>query len=274
MESFSPVSLKSCSPDSLLDLCFRYVSNNLQTICTIDQFTHDYKLKDGITFPSELCDTFITRYQEAGYELNDQFMNIFKNITSTRLKRVRLRNSSISDKSFQGVIQHKLQKLEMFNCNNITEASLSHLNDFGENLTSLTMGPSVSLLPRNLINDFGSLSYGSKYILRGYILKTPKLKRLTAHHLLVDSSDRKYFSLLLRNLSKLYYLDLSGSTGLGNFGFLQPLQNLSVLILHNAPNLQYGIQIICCLKHLMYVYIYICKYLIFFSIPNSINFII
>jgi hypothetical protein len=36
------------APETLLQLCLKYVVDHLDTICSIDPFTKDYKLRDGL----------------------------------------------------------------------------------------------------------------------------------------------------------------------------------------------------------------------------------
>ena len=78
-----------------------------------------------------------------------------------------------------------------------------------------------------------------KFIDKGYIIKGPRLQRLTLRNLELCLG-ANYFEFLLRPLPQLTHLDLSGANhrdGLGDFDFLLVLQNLQSLVLHDVPGI-------------------------------------
>jgi Zyg-11 family protein len=240
------------APETLLELCLKYVVHHLDTICSVDPFTKDYKLRDGLALPSEICEKILQVYQQSGHIVDDRFVNIFQNPHTTRLKRVHLRNSSITDDGLCALLNHKLIGLDIDNCSNITEGSLVHINESGNSLLSLIIGSSVRLLPDTL---FLKSSYTQKrdsisvYWKRGYILHTPNLQRLAVRNLIVVG-EKMYFPLLLRPLHSLTYLDLSGCSDLGDLSYLCELRSLICLILHNVQRLQDAVGSLCKLVNL------------------------
>ncbi|XP_067009020.1 protein zer-1 homolog isoform X2 [Anabrus simplex] len=243
------------APDSLLDLCFKYVVCHLETICSIDPFTKDYKLKEGLALPSEICEKIIQVYQTGGHVIDDRFVNIFQNPHTTRLRRVRLRNSSITDDGLCTLLGHNLLELDLFNCANITEGSLVHINECGESLLSLSLGSGVHLLPSSLFPEDARMQEGdniSGYHRRGYILRTPNLRRLAVRHLYIQG-ERMYFPLLLRSLTNLTHLDLSSCFDLGDLSYLCELKNLVSLVLFNVQRLQDALESLCKLTKLRHL---------------------
>lgn len=239
---------KDSEPETLLELCFKFVVKRPDTICTVDPFTKDYRLRDGLALPSEICENIIHFYQQSGNIVDDKFVNIFQNPHTTRLKRVRLRNSAITDDGLCALLSHRLIELDLFNCINITEGSLAHINDFGNSLLSLSVGSQVHILPDTLYSEdsqkLPEADKRSAYQERGYILRTPNLRKLTVKNLYVPG-EKFYFPLLLHSLQNLVYLDLSNCFDLGDLSYLCDLKNLSTLILYNVQRLQDAIASIC-----------------------------
>ncbi|KAK7793806.1 hypothetical protein R5R35_013022 [Gryllus longicercus] len=253
MLPFTSVSRES-APDTLLDLCFKYVVCHLDIICTTDPFTKDYRLKDGLALPSEICEKMLQIYQAGGHDVDDRIVGIFENLSMTRLRRVQLRNSSVTDDGLCILLSHKLIEIDLTNCANVTDGSLVHLNEHGENLLSLSIGAGVQLLPSTLLPE-DHVQEGeivTAYHKRGYILRTPNLRRLTIKNLSVHR-ERMYFPLLLQPLANLTYLDLSSCSDLGDLSYLCELKNLLSLILFNVQRLQECIDSLCTLTSLRHL---------------------
>ncbi|PSN54467.1 Protein zer-1 [Blattella germanica] len=246
---------KESVPETLLELCLKYIVDHLETICTVDPFTKDYKLKEGLALPSEICEKILQVYQQGGHILDDRFVNIFENPQTTRLQRVHIRNSSITDDGLCSLLKQKLIELDIANCSNLTEGSLVHINESCDNLLSLMIGSSVHLLPDTLYPENTHVQEGeniSVYYNRGYILRTPNLRRLAVRNFIVDG-EKMYFPLLLRPLHKLTYLDLSGCFDLGDLSYLCELKSLITLILYNVQRLQDAIGSLCKLGNLRHL---------------------
>lgn len=93
-----------------------------------------------------------------------------------------------------------------------------------------------------------------EYFNQGYILRGPKLQRLTLRDLKVGLGSN-YFEFLLTPFPQLSHLDLSGAELRGgfppDFAFLLVLPNLKSLVLHAVPGIkQEAIDTISQLKHL------------------------
>lgn len=241
------------APISLLDQCFRFIVQQLCTICFLDTSTDLYELHSGLVLPRELCEKVFQFYnQNAGASgIDDKFVNIFKNTSVTSIKRVRLRNSVISDQGLKILLQHKLIELDLEKCKTISARSLATLNEFGENLLHLTIGTDVSLLPSSLKSppfDQEFLIYKGQAI--SPVIKAPKLRKLAIRNFKFVSNDQLYFDSLFKFLPQLVHLDLSGSTGIECLSFLTHLKRLVYLVLHNVVKVQDGLTSICELKSL------------------------
>ena len=95
-----------------------------------------------------------------------------------------------------------------------------------------------------------------EYYNQGYILRGPKLQRLTLRDLKVGLGSN-YFQFLLSPFPQLSHLDMSGAELRGgfppDFAFLLVLPNLRSLVLHAVPGIkQEAIDTISQLKHLRY----------------------
>ncbi|XP_063235168.1 protein zer-1 homolog isoform X2 [Bacillus rossius redtenbacheri] len=246
------VTPQDCGPESLLDLCFKYIIQHLNIVCSVDPFTKDYHLIDGLALPRELCEKLIEVYQKSGKEVTDGFANIFQNPHTTRLKRVRLRNSPITDDGLKVLLRHGLVELDLSNCCNITGASLTHINEHGDSLVSLVFGSSVNILPETVVLEELRDSF-SAYHKRGHVLRTPNLQRLAIRNVFIGG-DKAFFQLLVRPLHKLVHLDLSNCLDLGpDLSYLTELKYLTSLVLHNVQRLQESLPSICQLKQLRHL---------------------
>lgn len=238
----------SSAPESLLDLCFNYVVNHIETICDVGPFSNDFKLKDGLVLPVEICEKLLTVRQKGVTLLDNNFVSIFRDRLTTRLKRVKLRNTNINDTGFKTLLKHKLLELDVSHCPVITENSLRTITSYGQSLTSLTIGDNMRIFPTSIFCAPGK----SEYSERGYIILAPKLKRLTIKNVHIPG-DPTFFSLLLKPLVNLTQLDLSDCGDCGNLCFLNQLPNLTSLILYNVDGLQEAVPYFCQLiklKHL------------------------
>lgn len=240
-------------PDTLLSQCLKYVVRNLDSVFYKDPATNGYELLPGQLLPREICEELIKEYQQNGYQVDDRFVRLFKNLSTSSLKHVRLRNSTISDDGFSILLKHKLIELDIAKCQMITDQSLNVLNEYGDKLVSLVVGAGVQLLPDSLLfnvsNNWSNLPVSCEE--QGYILKTPNLRRLVVRNLYVHR-ERRYFPLLLESLPLLTELDLSGCCDVENLRYITCLKNLTSLTLFNVFKIQESLPFICTLKKLRY----------------------
>ena len=123
--------------ETLTNLCYKVICGNLDIISTKDK-RGLRTLRKGLAFPSEICDKIVEYAQQSeAIEKYDCFFSIFKNVLSTKLKRVKISNCSLTDSSIKTIAQHKLVELEFNNCSNLTELLIEHINANSENLQSL-----------------------------------------------------------------------------------------------------------------------------------------
>ncbi|XP_026731046.1 protein zer-1 homolog [Trichoplusia ni] len=212
-------SVQDCFPESLFDICMDFVVVNLNTITTLDPTTRCLRLKDDVILPAEICERFISAYQRK-YRINDNIANLFSDKYRTRLDRVRLRNSRITDSGLHSMVIHRPYEVELVQCEHLSHASLEHINNNSHNLISLKFGPVTHVLSQDEVI----------YRERGYIINAPKLRRLIIHR----RGLAIFPLLLLKPLKNLTYLDLSECTSAGTIWALNALHNLRALILHSV----------------------------------------
>ena len=180
--------------------------------------------------------------------VNSNFINIFKDRQSTRLKRVRLRDIDITDRDLEILLQHKLIELDISYCSNLTSSCIKHITEYGTSLSSLTIGEKVDIFPTNI---FGKLKFTEQHYDRGFIFLAPSLRRLTLKSLNALQPD--FYLLLLRHLTSLTHLDLSNCSDLDNFEYTEHLVNLNSLVLYNVSGIENMIPAICKLKTLRHL---------------------
>lgn len=236
-------------PESLLDQCFVGIVRDLSTICFMNETTDLYELHPGLVLPRELCEKLIWFYCQNVGILDDKFVNIFHDTSVTSMKRVCLRNSSVSDKGLKVLLEHKLVELNLERCPNVTARSLNVLNKYGENLVCLAVGTDVKLLPNSLDSANTHPADGDHHLNKP-VLNTPKLKRLTIQNFMFGQNENTYFDCLFQNLHNLTHLDLSGCLKIQYFSFLPSLKNLIFLVLHNVVQVQDGLPSICKMTNL------------------------
>ncbi|XP_066603108.1 protein zer-1 homolog [Prorops nasuta] len=243
----SAESAKSSNPESLRDLCFNLICQNLDTISEVDSSGHR-TLKKGIVFPSEICEKIIEHAQRTkAANFNDSFFSIFKNAFTTKLKRIKIVDSSLTDQSIETLTSHQLTQLELVDCPKITEKSIEYINAKSENLQIMAFRGDTPILPNTAPFDI--------YYKRGYIFKALKLKRLALEHLDLQRPSHEYLN-LLAGMPKLTHLDLSSCSSIDSFHFYSLLPNLTALNLYNVRINHIAVEFvenICHLKKLIHL---------------------
>lgn len=217
-------------PDTLFEQCIRYLVLNLRILVDPHSSDDAYHPREGLTLPSEICERLLEAYQQAGEDVNDRFVHLFQNSAATKLKRIRLKNSSISDYGLSLLLNHNLLELDISNCMNLTERSFFNLNEKANNLVSLSVGCSRLLL-RTLCTKVNLEESKPRYI-----LMAPNLRKLSVHDLNIFEP-KLYYKHLFKPLTKLTHLDVSYSTNLNDLSCLTNLQCLTSLILFNVTPL-------------------------------------
>lgn len=234
----------SSAPEKLIDICFNYIDKNLDSICEYTSYSGNLKLKDGISLPVEICERLLNvRYQSLCI-VDSNFINIFKDVKNTRLKRVRLRKSDIQDHDLKVLLSHQLVELELAHSKDLTHNCLRHITSYGSSLISLNIGEEVKVFPQSV---FGVLSQ----LKQNYIFLALNLRRLTLR--CCQGLSPQFYTLLLNPITNLTYLDLSNCSSLGRFEYSEHLENLRSLILYNVNGIDLMIPSICKLKALTHL---------------------
>ena len=274
------------SPESLFNLAskcilanpgvlFRVVEDEDSMLC--EEHPHRMRacfdrIHDGLVLPSEICDHLLQTMAAEGLDIDDRVAQAFSDPTRSKLRRLELRNTHIKTEGFKMLVKHNLRELRIHKCDYLSEEILPDLNLHADQLIELTLDPasspepSQSILPTWLpgpdqldLDEDDEVFEEDKekakeYFDQGYILRGPKLQRLTLRDLKVGLGST-YFEFLLKPFPHLSHLDLSGAELRGgfptDFGFLLVLPKLRSLVLHAVPGIkQEAIDTISKLKHL------------------------
>lgn len=244
------------SPYPLLDICCRYLISHPDTFCDQHRLSGLWFLRPAVALPTELCEKLINLWQDKDpAALDDRFINIFRDLSCTRLKRVNVRNTSVSDDGLRVLLSHNLVELDISNCRKLTERTLDNINKFGDNLTTLVIGKTKDILLESLVTDTHTNSSEtsdpsalSQIKDRGHILRTPNLRKLVVREL-IQPNESEYFGLLLQPLTRLTHLDLAGCMFL-QAKHLLPLKQLISLNLHSVQRMQEALPLLSELKNL------------------------
>ncbi|ENN81456.1 protein zer-1 homolog [Dendroctonus ponderosae] len=231
-------------PKKLLDLCFNYINKDLEAICEFTGYSGYLKLKHGISLPVEICEKLLSVRSESLYSVDSSFINIFKDTSNTRLKRVRLRKGKIYDHDLEVLLSHELLDLDIAQNKDLSHNCIRHLSTHGSSLLSLSIGEHVNIFPAL---TFGNMEKWPQ----NCILNVPNLRRfaLKGCHHLPDT----FYAVLLNPMTYLTHLDLSNCGSLGSFSYSEHLVSLRSLILYNVDNIDEMIPAICKLKTLTHL---------------------
>lgn len=253
------------SPDSLVSICSSYCVDHPETFCEYDNSSGDggaLKLRPGLSLPTAVCEMLLRSRLESREELDDQFLAAFSDPERMRLRRVCVRNcSSVSDDGLAVVLRHKLLELDISGCTSIGKWTLDHINANGSELLSLRIGNSVHIFPDSLSaprrpsssdGDDGDCAMTTPSDDPPPVLNTPNLRMLFIKDW-CGPFEPGDLDLVMRPLSRLTHLDLSGCLYLSNPTYLSRLKHLVSLVLYNVHRMQDTIHYICqmtSLRHL------------------------
>ena len=216
------------------------------------------ELQEGMHLPAEIGEKLFHISH-----LTDEFVHIFKDTETTRIRHVSVRDSSLTDSGMKHLVRHNLRELDINNCGGLTVQTLHNINKNSDNLHSFCIGNSVQILPDYLHPDSPAsdsdtddeAEVESLYEKQGYIINASNLRRLCVRDLFVNRGP-KYFDLLLKPLPGLTHLDLSGvyhNQGMGQLRWLLHCKNLVSLTLHNVRDIDSSLptlQLLTNLRHL------------------------
>lgn len=233
------------APEKLLDICFEYINKHIEAICPYDEFGK-MQLMENLALPVEICERLLNVRSNSFTPINSSFINIFKNINCTRLKRVRLRKTEIDDDDLEILLRHRLVELDLSQSPNLTSNSIRHINEYGSSLYSLSIVDTVNIFAYKEFGTFKANEFD-----RNYILIVPTLRRLSLRG--VKQLPPDFYNVLLNNLVNLTHLDLSNCSDLGNFEYSSHLVNLKSLILYNVNYIKGMVPAICTLTNLCHL---------------------
>ena len=249
------------------------------------------RIHDGLVLPSEICDHLLQTMVAEGLDIDDRVAQAFSDPTRSKLRRLELRNAHLKAEGFKMLCQHNLRELRIHKCDYLSEEILPDLNAHADQLIELSLDPassqelSQSILPTwlpgpdqlhldeddHVFEEDKEKAY--EYFNQGYILRGPKLQRLTLRDLKVGLGSN-YFEFLLKPFPQLSHLDLSGAELRGGFSpdfdFLLVVPNLKSLVLHAVPGIkQEAIDTLSQLKHLRYSFNFIRTWVFFHKILSN-----
>lgn len=244
------------APEPLLDLSGKYVIRNPESFCVLNHENGMWSLRPGVALPTEICEKLLNLWQDSDPELlNDKFLNIFSDIQCTRLKRVTLRSSSVTDAGIKSLLTHNLVELDISNCKYLTKRTLECINENCDSLNTLVIGKTKDILPLPPIlesDDISEEALISEMDSKGPILKMTNLRRFVVRELNLPTMP-SYFNILLKPLTLITHVDLSGCGFLDNFSCLHHMNQLVSLNLHSVQRVQDAIGTICKMTNLRFL---------------------
>nr|BDT62632.1 MAG: zer-1-like protein [Metapenaeus ensis nimavirus] len=237
------------SPKSLKHLCIRKLVLNKEIFCNKNFFY--WHLKDGIVLPNIISEMILEALLEEPTSMGDDIINIFRNTERTNLKRVDLRQSTMTNEGLKTVLEHRLSMLAIGGNQYYLSRTLFHINEYGDSLKSLCLEEGLGKMLIGIYkHNHQRCWYNEKCP-----LGTPNLEKLIVR---LDSNVKFMphitgticIRLLILPLKKLTHLDISNAV-LGNCHHYTLAQtNLTVLKLHDAYRVTTLIRSIMCIKTL------------------------
>lgn len=228
-------------PDSLWHICLEYCVSNLQTFCDVEPQTGNYAIREGITLPTEICESIIRTSNECGYEMDDKFFHIFKNTTQTHLKRIIVRDSTISDEGLGWLMRHHPIELDISQCMSLTRKCIEDINSHGDGLQALFIGNSSSICEDVQKSDNSPLDEqgsGESRQNEPVVFNCPRVRVFSMHDFnscLWIGSER-LLAAILRPFTLLKYLDLTNcAVYVSDMQCLVERQTLYTLLLYDVP---------------------------------------
>ncbi|XP_065343212.1 protein zer-1 homolog [Cloeon dipterum] len=245
-----PILINEETPEALSYICLKYICTCLDSISYRDPVNPwMHHLLPGVILPNEICERLLQVFQQEGNSVDDGFANLFSDSRCMPLKRLKLRNSTLGNEALKRLLgAHRLTEVDLQRCSRLTDQCFETLNATSDQLLSLSIGDDTGIFPKTL-HSGSDARMTSAYEARGFMLRAPKLKRLS----LRMQCERKYFLTLLRPLRSLTHLDLSCCGGLGCLDYLDEMQCLMSLVLYNVQGVQSMIPAICSIKSLRHL---------------------
>ncbi|KAG8175428.1 hypothetical protein JTE90_002858 [Oedothorax gibbosus] len=264
------------SADSLLDLTVRYCIKYPRTFCQFNVHEPGYQLRDGLSLPQEICEHLLTVIKD---ELTDDYqfdslIKVFKDVSRTRLRRVDLSNSHITDRDLAILSNHSITELNISGCKRLTRGALYSVSKLFNRLQSLNIGTSSHIFQDDRSSSKGTQINDDDHLLQhcmGLIqwnvdagvpsiyeqgtpssLELPNLRKLSIFDFSKPETNSCFMS-LLRSAKSLTFLDLSRCELQGDLNGLMAQKHLTSLILCDVSNVRDLITAVCQIKTLRHL---------------------
>ena len=93
----------------------------------------------------ELCEQLLRICHQEEVTISDAFAHIFKDLQNSRLCQLFLYDSPLTDRGLRSLLGHGLKTVVLFNCQNLTGDTLECINEWSDNLVTLSIVNTVEL---------------------------------------------------------------------------------------------------------------------------------
>ena len=224
-------------PRSLWQQCLDYCIQHPNTLCHIVKPGGHYILYNWVYLPMEVCHSLQDAFINSSQTLDDRVMNLFTDTSRTRLKRLILRDSFVTDSTLTKLLEHDITQLDVSGCSRLSSNVVRAINSKCRNLRILNIGGSTGIPFHWERPPDGSEPAD---IEETRVFRCPQLEMFTVHDLKAAATRNQEQVLtlianLLQPLHALTYLDLSGCwVHLDNLEQIGQLHLLRSLVLHNV----------------------------------------
>ncbi|GBN82827.1 Protein zer-1 [Araneus ventricosus] len=261
------------SADSLLDIAIRFCVKNPRAFCQYNPREAGYELREGLSLPEEICERMLAvckaELKEGDFE---SLIKLFKDTNRTRLRRVDLSNSRITDKILEILANHKISELDISGCKQLTQVALDSIAKLWDGLQSLIIGSSSHIFEErtskaseiqddHLLHHCMGLLYGNvedNILIHSEpqtptYLQLPLLRKVVIHDVPKVEQNLCFMS-LMKSAQYLTYLDLSKCELYPNeMNAILMSRHLVSLILCDVSNVRDLFHAICEIKTLRHL---------------------
>ena len=225
-------------PGTLYNACLQFIISNIEeTIASCKSDDDKYILHEEVSLPQMLCEQLLQACPQSGHVIDDKFMNLFRDPVNTRLKRVHVQDSYISDESLEFIMKHEPVELNVSGCLSLTSKAVNLINEGGKKLVALLLGKAApNILSKLIVQNDSHCAKGDEKgvcIFDCPTLRAMSVNKLTVDHKIDDQLVSRFFGVLFRPLKMLNYLDIN-YCDVGDFDFLEHLPHLTTLIMHDV----------------------------------------
>ncbi|XP_033096965.1 protein zer-1 homolog [Anneissia japonica] len=220
-------------PVSLVDRLICYIAQNPSTYCVVNKEGELVKLRDDAVLSTPISDKLVNLQAESGH-ISESFMKLFSDTNKTRLERMKVSGSNITDRCLSYVRKQTLIELDLSHCQNITPCAFQCLDE-----------------QRHL----QILKLENCAIIKGYNrMKDVAFRNLRLLNIANTEINAVQLYCLMKELEQLTSLDVSKVVKNGDLMFLNPLRaSLKSLVLHDCMLIQTSLDYICTMVNLRHL---------------------